>query len=270
MSYRILCPCIGFDYLLITIIECKVGEKILEVSTNNDHVCPGDTLTYECTVVGDGGGIIVWMGEFFSCPNGKREIELLHSDFTSGQARVYNTQTCNDGNVMGRIIRASAENGVFTSQLNVTLTSDTAGRSIVCAHDNGTTHTIGSLNLTTGLSLSLVWDRFLYHCIIHKSIDFASGSPPASISSATTLSQFYAIRAFIWNAHSPGCSAIHYNILASNCGSCPTTTNHTNVTCTDVPTDGSTCTFAVQTILSGNITGESNQVSVSNINVPGQ
>ena len=40
-----------------------------------------------------------------------------------------------------------------------------------------------------------------------------------------------------------------YNILASNCGSCPTTTNHTNVTCTDIPTNGSTCTLAVQTVV---------------------
>ena len=40
-----------------------------------------------------------------------------------------------------------------------------------------------------------------------------------------------------------------YNILASNCGSCPTTTNYTTVTCTDVPTNGSTCTFAVQAVV---------------------
>ena len=44
------------------------------------------------------------------------------------------------------------------------------------------------------------------------------------------------------------CPAIHYNINASNCGSCPTTTNHTTVTCTDVPTNGM-CTFAVQTVV---------------------
>ena len=67
---------------------------------NNDCVCPGDTLTYECTVVSDRGGITVWMGDFFHCPNGKREIELLHNDFTSGQGvRAYSTQTCNNGNV---------------------------------------------------------------------------------------------------------------------------------------------------------------------------
>ena len=49
------------------------------------------------------------------------------------------------------------------------------------------------------------------------------------------------------------CPAIYYNILASNCGSCPTTTNHTNVTCTGVPTDSVVCKFAVQPIICNSI-----------------
>ena len=60
---------------------------------------------------------------------------------------------------------------------------------------------------------------------------------------------------FSWSPVAPDCPAIHYNILASNCGSCPSTTNHTTVTCTDVPTDGTVCTFAVQTVVCRNITG---------------
>ena len=51
------------------------------------------------------------------------------------------------------------------------------------------------------------------------------------------------------------CSSLHYNILSSNCGSCPTTTTNTTVTCTDVLTDGGVCTFAVQTVVCGNILG---------------
>ena len=60
---------------------------------------------------------------------------------------------------------------------------------------------------------------------------------------------------FNWNqaAISSGCSAIHYNINASNCGSCPTTTSHISVTCTDVPTDDGVCIFAVQVVVCGNI-----------------
>ena len=69
---------------------------------------------------------------------------------------------------------------------------------------------------------------------------------------------------FSWSPVAPDCSAIHYNILASNCGSCPTTTNHTEITCTNVPTDGSECTFAVQTVACGNITGNtSDPISIT-------
>ena len=74
---------------------------------------------------------------------------------------------------------------------------------------------------------------------------------------------------FAWSRVLPDCSAIHYNIKASNCGSCPTTTNHvhTNVTCNDVPTNGSVCTFAVQTVLCGNVIGnKSNSVSILVLN----
>ena len=64
---------------------------------------------------------------------------------------------------------------------------------------------------------------------------------------------------FSWSPIAPDCPAIHYNILASNCGSCPTTTNHTNVTCTDVPTNGSNCTFVVQTVSCGNVAGNASK-----------
>ena len=60
---------------------------------------------------------------------------------------------------------------------------------------------------------------------------------------------------FSWNPVASDCLATHYNILASNCGSCPTTTNHTTVTCTDIPTCDNVCSFAVQTVVCENITG---------------
>ena len=66
----------------------------------------------------------------------------------------------------------------------------------------------------------------------------------------------------MWASVSPNCPSAHYNILASNCGCCPTTTNHTTVTCTDIPTDGRMCTFAVQTVICGKVGNVSNQVSV--------
>ena len=71
---------------------------------------------------------------------------------------------------------------------------------------------------------------------------------------------------FSWSPVGPDCPAIHYNILASNCGSCPTTTNHTNVTCTEVPTDDhvNKCKLAIQTVVCGNITGNfSNPIGIN-------
>ena len=83
------------------------------------------------------------------------------------------------------------------------------------------------------------------------------------------LDKHYTI-AFEWNTHPPNCRPT-YNIAASNCGSCPTTTNHTTVTCTDVPIiDGGMCMFAVQTVVCGGITGElSPHVSVDIFNCKG-
>ena len=70
---------------------------------------------------------------------------------------------------------------------------------------------------------------------------------------------------FKWNSVAPDCLSLHYNILASNCGSCPTTTTNTTVTCTDVPTDGSMCTFALKMTVCGNITGNWSSDSVQGL-----
>lgn len=68
---------------------------------------------------------------------------------------------------------------------------------------------------------------------------------------------------FRWSPVALECPEVHYTINASNCGICPTTTNHINVTCTDVPSDGSICTFALKTVVCGNIYGKmSEPVSV--------
>ena len=120
------------------------------MSIGNDCICPSDTVTYECTVVGDYGGFTIWVGDFIRCSSGKRVIELIHRQSTNDVqgGRIASVRTCNDGNIVGRLLRV--ENGSFTSQLNVTLTSDIVGKGIECAYDNGTIHRVGSLNITTG------------------------------------------------------------------------------------------------------------------------
>ena len=54
---------------------------------------------------------------------------------------------------------------------------------------------------------------------------------------------------FTWSPSSHQCPDAYYNLLTSNCGSCPTTTNYTNVT------NGSVCAFIVQTLVCDDILG---------------
>ena len=118
------------------------------MSIDNDCICPGDTVTYECTVHGDYGAFTLWIGDFIHCSLTSQEhvIELRHqmtNGSQGGEAKV-----CNNGDIVGKIV--GTENGTFISQLNVTLTSGIAGGTIECAYDNGTVHRVGSLNVTKG------------------------------------------------------------------------------------------------------------------------
>lgn len=54
---------------------------------------------------------------------------------------------------------------------------------------------------------------------------------------------------FRWNPVAPYCAAIHYNILAHNCGICPSTTPHNTVVCHRMEGfDNMTCSFIVQNV----------------------
>ena len=85
---------------------------------------------YECTVMGGVlGGATVWKGTAFDCP--LNEIALLHSRFTSANS-IFGV--CNNGAIVARSLPVEGNN--YTSQLNVTVTSDIAGETIMCVHDN--------------------------------------------------------------------------------------------------------------------------------------
>ena len=124
--------------------------KIRKVTTS-DCACPDDDQIYECTVVGDLGGITVWQGTAFNCEVGADSISLLHSQFVSEGGAFGN---CNGRAIRGRSLRI--ENNRYISQLVVTLSSDMNGETIECVHDNGRKRTlIGnySINLITGITM---------------------------------------------------------------------------------------------------------------------
>ena len=108
--------------------------------------CPGDILTYECTVEGELGGTTVWEGTVFDCPQTYNAILLFHNHYSS----VYKIlRACNNGAIVARLI--SVEGNNYTSQLNVTVTPDTAGKTIMCLYDNGRSRAI-QFSTVTALS----------------------------------------------------------------------------------------------------------------------
>ena len=94
--------------------------------------------------MGGPGGATVWRGTALNCTMSDHEIVLLHSRFESNTGTL---RICNNGAIVGRSLRVE-NNSSYTSQLNVTVSSDMIGESIECAHDHGTTDTIGSSTLT--------------------------------------------------------------------------------------------------------------------------
>ena len=110
--------------------------------------CPGGTLTYECSIVGDQGGATIWFGNAFNCAS--NESVLFHSRFTDTGT----LDECNNGAIVARSL--SANGNIYTSQLNVTVTPDTAGKTITCIHDPLTGQCQTQTNWRLNVPLSIV------------------------------------------------------------------------------------------------------------------
>ena len=106
--------------------------------------------------MGGPGQATFWTGTALNCVSKSNEIALSHGRFSSAAGE------CNNGAIVARGI--SVQNNLYTSKLNVTVTPDIAGKTIMCFHDN--TYNI-TLHLTvviptTGLSLSMVTRTILH------------------------------------------------------------------------------------------------------------
>ena len=108
--------------------DCKGNRQnyFIDSALTSGCVCPGDTLTYECTI--EGFGFTIWTGTALDC---QYNIALRHSQFSSTYGAF---GTCNNGAIVARGL--SVEGNNYTSQLNVTVTSDIAGKTITCFYDN--------------------------------------------------------------------------------------------------------------------------------------
>ena len=218
------------------------------ISSPKQCICPGDVVIYECTVQSVFGGATVFRAKppssFVSCTGIRSQEELIlpHSQFIWSQHGV--KKTCNNDTVISQIL--NTENGTYTSQLSITVTSELIGITIECVNDNGTSrHGVGSSTIpNTGILLCIcTYVHTAYYLVLVVNsgyFDCAVFPRAPSIGTAEFRADQFI---FSWSPVSSDCSTVHYSINASNCGSCPTTTNHTNVTCIDVPTSGGVCNF---------------------------
>ena len=71
---------------------------------------------------------------------------------------------------------------------------------------------------------------------------------------------------FSWDSVDPSCLAISYVIVAEGCGTCPSTSNTTSVTCVNPPVSStlSQCSISVQTIACGSIVGSASSPVIVN------
>lgn len=121
-----------------------------------DCVCPGDMVTYECTVCGGESALTVWSGSGFrDCGSG--EIILSHPNSPGTKSGI-----CNNGEITGHVL--SAENGCYTSKLNVTFNDQLQNSTVICSADDGRhSNEIGRLMLSrnTGIFLITLFIRYL-------------------------------------------------------------------------------------------------------------
>ena len=78
--------------------------------------------------MGGPGQATFWTGTAFNCISKHNEISLGHGRFLSAAGE------CNKGAIVARSV--SVQNSLYTSQLNVTVTPDIAGKTIMCLRDN--------------------------------------------------------------------------------------------------------------------------------------
>ena len=117
-----------------------MGLELLD--SMEEFVCPGQSLTYECTVIGELGGLTAWDGSLFDTYCTSHEISLFHTNFDSTEGSI---GEC--GEIMARSVRVNINEtgrnnsiGYFVSQVSIPVSSNTSGKNIECQYDNGNTY----------------------------------------------------------------------------------------------------------------------------------
>ena len=94
--------------------------------------CPGDSITYNCVIIGS--GYTIWQGSAFNCsePSQRNQIVLQHSQFRDYDNSVFGM--CNNGAIVGHSLAKNDTENTYISQLTITITSYLIGSTIECVH----------------------------------------------------------------------------------------------------------------------------------------
>ena len=125
-------------YICVQQSVLKMGSgQLIKIS---NCTCLEDIITYNCVITGS--GFTVWQGNAFDCSAQNNKTLLRHTLF-GGSGTM---KQCNGGAIVGRSLGVSGD--IYTSELNVTASSDLIGRTVECAYSpNGITVT--PVNSTT-------------------------------------------------------------------------------------------------------------------------
>ena len=130
---------------IITIAE---RESLMKLKSTSQCICPGDILTYECTIEGD-SGVTLWTGTLFDCPQTENRLVFVHRRF------VNTTRTCNNEAIVGRAVRVEGSN--YTSQVNITVDPSMNGESVTCLSNVDFSNMLignSTIMLTTGMTMA--------------------------------------------------------------------------------------------------------------------
>ena len=112
-------------------------------------VCPHQTWILECSVTAlSQWRSLAWIGSAFDCKQSNDEILLLPNDDIMSRPR-----TCNNGSIVVQSFRFDPDTNntfTYTSQLNVKINSNIAGKNITCVFDenNYTSSHISSITVS--------------------------------------------------------------------------------------------------------------------------
>ena len=220
-------------------------------------ICSGHKVTYQCTVCGEGA--TAWTGSLFDCPGDN--IILRHVGFYHENISV--TGECNNRALIARSIGIITKNCTpcFISQLSFSANIVIGNDTIECVHIDGTTETIVDITTIAIITTGIYSNYYIYLFVLYKKKNYhVEPAPPPTEIHLIDITQTYLL--FHWNqiswAGSGSCSSLIYNIIASNCGTCPNSTTSLFATCTNMTINGEICSFAVETEVCGNIIGQRN------------